>query len=118
MCAERAPAIAAEVARERGVRIGRTSTRLRNPANRAPAWARERITDGALPPEPSIETLPDGGVHALFPIPAAGLCMPCHGDRGAIDSGVRGALAARYPDDRATGYAPGDLRGWFWVEAP
>jgi hypothetical protein len=28
------------------------------------------------------------------------------------------ALAARYPDDRATGFAPGDLRGWFWVEVP
>jgi len=118
VCSERAPAIAASIARETGVRIGRASARLRNPENRAPAWAVDRIADSTRATEPSIEVLPGGGVHALFPIPAAGLCMPCHGDREAIDPKVRDALAARYPDDRATGYAPGDLRGWFWVESP
>ena len=25
------------------------------------------------------------------------------------------ALAALYPDDEATGFAEGDLRGWFWT---
>jgi hypothetical protein len=31
---------------------------------------------------------------------------------------VRQALLQRYPEDRAIGYAEGDLRGWFWVEVP
>ena len=26
------------------------------------------------------------------------------------------AIAADYPQDRATGYGPDELRGWFWVE--
>jgi hypothetical protein len=28
------------------------------------------------------------------------------------------ALAGAYPQDRATGFAPGDLRGWMWAEVP
>ena len=27
-------------------------------------------------------------------------------------------LGTSYPDDRAVGFAAGDLRGWYWVEAP
>jgi hypothetical protein len=30
---------------------------------------------------------------------------------------VKEALAARYPGDRAVGYAVGDFRGFLWVEA-
>jgi len=31
---------------------------------------------------------------------------------------VREQLSTHYPDDAATGYQAGDLRGWFWVEVP
>jgi hypothetical protein len=27
-------------------------------------------------------------------------------------------LAKTYPGDRATGFAAGELRGWFWLEIP
>jgi hypothetical protein len=30
---------------------------------------------------------------------------------------VKEAIAARYPADRAVGYAEGDFRGFLWVEA-
>jgi hypothetical protein len=44
-------------------------------------------------------------------------CLSCHGPREAIVPAVVSSLEARYPDDRATGYAAGDLRGALWAEA-
>ena len=48
------------------------------------------------------------------PIVAQPLCLTCHGK--AISEATRAALAERYPDDKATGFEKGDLRGLFWVE--
>jgi hypothetical protein len=31
---------------------------------------------------------------------------------------IGATLAVAYPGDRATGFAPGDLRGWMWAEVP
>ncbi len=35
-----------------------------------------------------------------------------------LAEGVGERLAELYPDDRATGFAPGELRGWFWMKVP
>lgn len=40
--------------------------------------------------------------------------LGCHGS--AITPDVEVALAEKYPTDKATGYAVGDLRGVAWVE--
>ncbi|MEM1451902.1 MAG: hypothetical protein AAF726_11860 [Planctomycetota bacterium] len=40
------------------------------------------------------------------------------GEKDIEDDGVGKALARAYPDDLATGYTEGDVRGWFWVEVP
>jgi hypothetical protein len=37
------------------------------------------------------------------------MCLQCHGE--ALAPEVTQALAARYPDDRATGFREGQLRG-------
>lgn len=116
VCAERAPLIAGEVAAARGVRIGRTSWKLRNPANTAPAWATGLLADH--PADPRYASSPDGALGVTLPIRVLGACLRCHGNETALDAGVSAALAARYPEDRATGFAEGDLRGWFWVEVP
>jgi hypothetical protein len=39
------------------------------------------------------------------------LCLTCHGPVENIPEKLRSALAAYYPDDRATGYNNGDFRG-------
>jgi hypothetical protein len=31
---------------------------------------------------------------------------------------VKEALAEHYPEDQATGFQEGDLRGWFCIEVP
>jgi hypothetical protein len=51
-------------------------------------------------------------------IPMQGMCMSCHGPREALAPEVRERLEERYPHDRATGFAVGDLRGAFSIRQP
>ncbi len=116
VCRERAPALAAQVGTERHLRIGRTSQRLRNPANRAPVWATASIAGAAA--EPLFFTGPDQQLGALYPIRLQPQCVQCHGRADELSAATRSALQQHYGNDAATGFAPGDLRGWFWVEVP
>jgi len=116
VCSERAPALAAAVSKAEGVQIARTSARLRNLKNEAPAWAAARLASAAA--EPACFVAADGRLAAMFPIRIAGACLQCHGPVDGLGDPVRAALQARYPEDRAVGYAAGDLRGWFVVEVP
>lgn len=116
VCAERAPALARTIAEQHQVRIGRTSLSLRNPQNAAPAWATAHLQSG--PAAAAWFAGPAGEFGALLPIRLQPQCVQCHGDREQLSPEVRSALAARYPQDRATGFRPGDLRGYFWVEVP
>lgn len=116
VCHAEAPTLAQAVAAAHGVRIGRTSWKLRNPANTAPEWARPAVA--ARQPEASFQAGPGGGLRALIPIRLAEGCLRCHGDEASLAPEVRRALRAHYPDDQATGFRAGDLRGWFWVEVP
>ncbi len=116
VCKEQAPMIALSVAREKGVMIGRTSDKLRNPSNAAPAWAAALIAD--KPAEPRIVSNADGSLGVTLPIKIASTCLACHGAPQTLDTKVRDSLASLYPKDQATGYNEGDLRGWFWVEVP
>lgn len=120
VCRDEAPAIAARVSRELGVSVGRTSTRLRNPANAPPAWAAAAVqaSRGKRLAEVADAVFDLGGsVGFLRPIAVAKPCLGCHGSPASLAPEVRGALEKAYPSDRATGYAAGDLRGFFWAEA-
>jgi hypothetical protein len=55
-------------------------------------------------------------VGVLLPIAAGPACLGCHGPAASIQPKVKEAIAARYPADRAVGYAEGDFRGFLWVE--
>lgn len=117
VCSNRAPAIAAEVSRELGVEVGRSSLRLRNPANIAPDWAMEHISNGTAA---AVQKIPLGGagLGVLFPIRLSKGCLGCHGGPDDIAPGTASALARLYPGDRATGFQEGDLRGWLWASVP
>lgn len=116
VCKDQAPKIAQVVSRERGVMIGRTSDKLRNPANSAPAWAAALLA--AKPSQPAFVVNPDGSLGAALPIALSSNCLACHGAPDKLNPRVRAALTTLYPDDHATGYQEGDLRGWFWIEVP
>jgi hypothetical protein len=116
VCRDKAPAVAARVTETYGVGIGRTSNRLRNAANVAPAWAETYVAD--MVEDPTWVGGPEGELGALLPIRLKAECQMCHGPAEAIDKEVMAAILEAYPDDHAVGFSEGDLRGWFWVEAP
>jgi len=116
VCSTAAPEIAQQVGQQSGLRIGRTSHRLRNPSNIAPEWADDWVQQQI--PTPAFFDGPGGELGALFPILTADLCVTCHGRPEQMSPDVRSALADHYPTDQATGFIPGSLRGWFWVEVP
>jgi hypothetical protein len=121
VCRDEAQAITAKIAREQGLALGRTSDRLRNPVNAAPAWARETVATSAGKRAAEVQQVTfDLGdrVGVLRPIGTADTCTSCHGAPSAISPEVRHLLAKAYPADRATGFATGDLRGWMWAEVP
>jgi hypothetical protein len=117
-CRVEAPALAAAQSRD-GVRLGRTSHRLRNPANAGPAWASAVLDDYLNAPEARagrVVGIAPGRLGWVEPILTQPLCVACHGE--AIAPAVTAALVELYPTDRAVGFKPGELRGVFWVEFP
>jgi hypothetical protein len=116
VCKEKAPHVTAQVSEVYGVQIGRTSNKLRNPANVAPAWAQPYMAE--MVEDPTYVAGPNGELGALLPIKLRAECQMCHGPAEQIDEGVMTAISEAYPDDQAVGFVEGDLRGWFWVEAP
>lgn len=123
VCAGEAPAIAARVSAETGVRVGRSSSRLRNPDNAPPPWVADWLAaQGDRPASTAaglarVDPTPDGRVaRVVKPIAVQAPCLVCHGDPATLAPDVRAALAERYAADRATGYREGDLRGAVWAE--
>lgn len=118
VCRVEAPKLTAAVAREKDMALGRTSTRLRNPANEPRAWVRPYLEKWAGRPaaEAPVEIvdLGQGRVGVISPIAAGALCLTCHGTN--LSSPLRSALKEAYPRDQATGFRAGDLRGVFWAE--
>ena len=72
VCKDAAPRIAAEVAAAQGLAIGRTSQRLRNPANTPPAWAAGYVASAAE--EPACFAGPEGELGAAMPCPSVPVC--------------------------------------------
>jgi hypothetical protein len=122
VCRSEAPVITAGL-QSPGLKIGRTSHLLRNSASEAPAWAATWVkAQGgrkvAAGPKMAQVELPNGGKGYLRVIGTAPVCLTCHGAPEAMDPGLKSALAQGYPQDRATGFAENDVRGWFWAEVP
>jgi len=72
--------------------------------------------DKASSREPRIVELAGDRWGYVEPIMVQPLCLTCHGSQPAPDVAER--IAELYPDDKATGFQTGDLRGVFWLEFP
>ena len=118
VCRVKAPGIAEALSVD-GVRMGRSSHKLRNPGNTAPDWATatmQSYLDDASSREPRVVELADDRLGYVEPIMVQPLCLTCHGSQLAPDVAER--IDELYPDDQATGFEAGDLRGIFWLEFP
>jgi hypothetical protein len=107
----------------RATAMKRTSLRTRNPDNAPDAaeraaleWFGERESAGERPA--SLVERDGSGYRYYSPLRVAPPCVNCHGPRELLAPATRTALDARYPDDTATGYSPGDLRGLIRVTVP
>jgi RND family efflux transporter MFP subunit len=118
-CRVEAPRIAERI-RAGGVAVGRTSHRLRNPANAPEAWMAPLLEElRALPPQPDTFRTVDLGARGtgyVEPIYLSPLCVTCHGE--AVEPALLERIRALYPDDAAVGFRVGELRGLFWAIAP
>jgi len=126
VCSQQAGSLTASVAATSGIAVGRSSLRLRNPSNAGPDWVTswlealgERPAEGVTPAVSTAKRA-DGTevVRVVAPLAVEGPCVICHGPTDTRDPALQQALAASYPQDKASGYAVGDLRGAVWAEAP
>ena len=117
VCQKAAPAIAQEVGARAGATIWRTSLKARNPRGTPDAWERTvleqfaaRRAAGENPSTIEASAQTATGFRYMKAIPmAAEPCGQCHGTNVAPE--VAAKIAALYPQDRATGFVPGELRG-------
>ena len=127
VCNSRAPQIAAQASERTGWRVGRTSLKIRNPANAPDAWERSVLEDfekrKAAGEDP--QTLEyysvveqDGGQQFRYmkAIPTGELCLACHGS--SLQPKLAEKLDALYPQDKARGFKAGDIRGAFTIIQP
>lgn len=124
VCARAARPLTDSLATAHGVRLKRTSHRLRGPHNAPDAHELEQLkaylaaVDAGTAPASLA-----GRVHLLGDTVAVSLpillnmpaCLKCHGGLSDLDSEAHALIEELYPGDRATGFALGDLRGMWSI---
>lgn len=130
VCKDMAPQIARELSAQSGWKIKRVTLKPRNAQRATPdAWERaaleefdQRAAAGENPAQ--LEkgvVVEEGGTRTyryVKALPVQPLCLSCHGPADRIASSIRARLAEQYPDDRATGYSEGQIRGVISVSKP
>jgi hypothetical protein len=128
-CSLAAAPLTKSVAQEHGVSVRRVTHRPRNPAARANSQEAAvlegfaaAIAAGATNPPPTavVTNLVPG--HATYFAPillSQPLCLQCHGDpERDIPPAALATLRRLYPQDEATGFQPGQLRGMWRIDLP
>jgi hypothetical protein len=128
VCKTAAPEIAAQVSERFGGTVGRTALKVRNPKNAPDAFETdvlkrfvEEASAGAdVTKLEHAEIFEADGVRTfryMKAIPmAAAPCAVCHGQAVAPD--LMQSIRDLYPEDQATGFSPGDIRGAFTILKP
>lgn len=131
VCKKKAP----ELMRQRGEALGwdirRVSLKTRNPERGTPdAWEAEHLkafdTRAAAGEKASAlevgEVVSEADGTRMFrymrAIPVGEGCLACHGDPAQIDPALKAEIDASYPQDQATGYSLGQIRGALTVKRP
>lgn len=123
LCNLQAPAITKASSAEGGSTdwsVSRTSLKLRSPANAPDGWVEQVMKDfekrkenGETAKAIAHTEVRDGKFYLVKAIPTKAGCLACHGTDVADD--VKATLADLYPNDKATGFNIGDIRGVFVV---
>lgn len=125
VCNSVAPALASELSKKYGMNIARTSLKVRNPDNVADDWETNVLNDfekRKTQGEPihsltfkAIENTEQGQqMRMMKAIATDKVCLICHGNK--ISENTQAVLDKYYPNDLATGYKLGDIRGAFSIQ--
>ena len=124
VCNTQAMPITAQASADHSMTLSRVSLKNRNPANAANDWQsavledfeKKKLAGKDITRLAWSETVKAGdGQEFRFmkAIPTGEVCLKCHGTQIAPE--VSQVLANLYPEDRATDYKEGDIRGAFVV---
>ena len=124
VCNTKAMPITNQVSKEQGLKLSRVSLKNRNPNNAPNDWQRKVLEDfetrkstgediKSMTYAEVIEQNNSKQFRFMKAIPTGEMCVLCHGAN--IASGVRIKLDELYPEDKATGFNIGDIRGAFVV---
>ncbi len=123
VCRDTAPMLANSLSRSTGWKVGRVSLRARNPLIGQPdAWEQKILqrfdyeaagsANAAKLYAAEIVTEPEADYFRYMKaLPVKPLCLTCHGTERTIPATVQARLAKEYPNDAATGYSAGQIRG-------
>ena len=120
VCNTEAMPITEKVAKEQGAQLNRVSLKNRNPENAPNDWQTAVLEDfdARAAKGEDIKTMAfakivEDGENKQFrfmkAVPTGKPCLSCHGSN--LDPKVSGKLAELYPEDKATGYELGQVRG-------
>lgn len=131
VCKEAAPSIAKSLSAEHGVQITRVGTRVRNSKMGVPnTWQKEalgqfeeRLARGEQPADLEYWQVVESGsgkreLHYAKAIMVQPQCLSCHGQVQDISTPLAEKIRQEYPDDQATGYSVGKLRGAVVITKP
>lgn len=129
VCKYSVPEITSNISRTSGWKVSRVALRPRNPAlGAADPWEQRAILGfeqaaarGEKEPLETAEIVnePAGRFFRYArALTLNSLCMNCHGPTENLTEAVKAQLAVEYPNDRATGYRLGQVRGAVTIKRP
>lgn len=124
VCNQVAPAIATDLSEKYGFEVARTSLKVRNSNNTPDAWEKDVLNQFESRKEQGeeaktlfvSESITQSGSHEMRmmkAIPTGAICLTCHGSN--IEPKIQAKLSELYPEDQATGFKLGDIRGAFTI---
>ncbi len=124
MCQIKAPEIANKISHAKGMKVARTSLKYRNQTNKPDAWEKtvlekfeQRKAKGEAVNTMEYSELTEHNGKEVFrymkAIPTSEVCLTCHGSN--VPQPIASKINSLYPDDKATGFKKGDIRGAFSV---
>lgn len=122
VCRDKAPQMAKSLSEQTGWAIRRVSLKNRNPKAVPDAWEKAVLEDfdrrTAVGEKPTGmekgEVVVEGDkkfYRYMKALPTQDLCLNCHGTSDRLDPAVQTKLKELYPEDRAVGYGPAEIRG-------
>ena len=126
VCKDMAPKMAGKLFQETGWKVKRVSLKPRNEARAIPDdWEKAALADfdkraAAGEPPAQLEKGETVGSEYRYvkALPVQPLCLNCHGPIDQLSPAVKSVLGEHYPNDRATGYSVGQIRGAISVRKP